>query len=166
MDTILFSLVLFFAAPPQQEPNEHLKPLAWLEGSWVGTGKYGEVEMEDRITYTLTHGGHFLQLKAVARMGGQVVQSGSGMIGYDKAKNKLVMHTFFTSGEIGMTESLPSKEKNVWRFAVRIGVKQPWEDARAIMTKVDRDTYTYVVQMKRGDEFVTFFDATYKRKKE
>ena len=76
------------------------------------------------------------------------------------------MHTYFTSGEIGMTESLPSQEKNVWRFAVRIGVKQPWEDARAIMTKVDRDTYTYVVQMKRRDAFVTFFDATYKRKKE
>ncbi len=33
------------------------------------------------------------------------------------------------------------------------------------MTKVDEDTYTYVVQMKRGVEFVTFFDATYKRKK-
>lgn len=165
MHLVSAALFFLFASAPQQEPNEHLKPLAWLEGSWVGTGHYGASKMEDRITYELTHNGHFLKFKAVARMGGKVVQSGTGMLGYDKAKKRLVIHSYFTSGEIGMSESLNTKVMNTWHFAVRIGDQRPWNDARSIMRKLDEDTHTYVVQMKKDGEFVTFYDATYKREK-
>ena len=71
-------------------------------------------------------------------MGGKMIQTGTGMLGYDKANKKLVMHTYFTTGNIGMSHALDSKEPNTWRFAVRVGDEKPWNAARGIMKKLDK----------------------------
>jgi len=160
-----FALLVLLTPAPRQQPNEHLKPLAWLVGAWDGKGTYGESQMEDKITYELAHNGHFLRCKAVASIGGKVVQKGTGMLGYDTASKNLVWHTYFTTGVIGMSHALDSKEPNTWHFAVRIGAEKPWNAARGIMKKLDEDTYTYVVEMKRDGKYVAFFKARYTRRK-
>jgi hypothetical protein len=156
---------MLVAALVAQEPNEHLKPMAWVVGTWEGAGKYGDNEFTDTVTYELTHNGNFIKWTAEARMDGKVVHSETGMLGYDAAKKKLVWFSFTLDGSIGQGEQDESKQENEWVFASSVGNEPPWNDGKSIWRKIDADTYESEARTKQGEEYVSFFSGTYRRKK-
>lgn len=159
-------MALFLLAFAVQDAHEQLKPLSWISGMWEGSGKYGDHPFEETVTYEWTHNRNFIKVSAEARMGGKVVHAQTGMIGYDRAKKKLVTFSFTMDGTIGTGEALLSEEKNSWVFTVRIGEDPPWNDAVETLRKVDDNTFTTEVKTKKDEKYVTFFRATYKRKKD
>ncbi|MBI3270448.1 MAG: FABP family protein [Planctomycetes bacterium] len=148
-----------------EEPNERLRPLAWLVGNWEGRGKYGDGEFVDSVSYDWTHGKNFIKWTAEARMEGQVVHSETGMLGWDQAKKRLIWFSFGLDGTIGQAEDEASTEKDTWIAHGNVGDQPPWNDTRQILRKVDDDTYTTEVQTKTDGKYVKFFLGTYKRKK-
>lgn len=162
---IIIAIVLAPSAQEKQEPSEHLKPLSWLVGTWEGKGKYGEMEFTDTLDYKWTHKKNFIKWSAEASMDGKVVHSETGMMGYDKAKKKLVWFSFGIDGTIGHAEDEGSKEKNTWVFTGSVGDQPPWNETRGITKKIDDDTFESEVQTKKDGKWVTFFKGTYKRKK-
>lgn len=146
-------------------PDEHLRAFAWIVGEWEGGGKYGTDEFTDSATYEWTHNQHFIKWTSEARMGGQVVHSETGMLGWDAAKGRLVWFSFTMDGTIGQAEDQASVEKDTWVALGNVGNTPPWKDTRQVLRKVDDDTYSMEVQSKSEGQYATFFTGTYKRKK-
>lgn len=159
-------IAMLIAVLAAQEPSEHLKPLAWLVGTWEGGGKYGDQEFADSVKYEWSHNGKFIKWTAEARMDGEVVHSETGMMGYDSAKQKIVWFSFALDGTIGHGEDAASKAKDTWEFVAAVGAEPPWNDTISIMRKVDDDTFENEVKTKKDGVYETFFKGTYRRKKE
>lgn len=148
-----------------EEPDQHLHALAWLVGEWEGGGKYGNEEFTETSTYEWTHNQHFIKWTSEARMGGQVVHSETGMLGWDEAKGRLVWISFTMDGTIGHAEDQASDEEGAWVAIGNVGNTPPWDDTRQVLRKVDDDTFTVEVQSKQEGKYATFFTGSYKRKK-
>ena len=171
MKTMLISVLLLGTLSAQDPPktpsvSKHLKPVAFLVGSWEGTGKFDGMDFTYTVKYEWTLNKNFIKSTYKAKVGDMVVWSDTSMIGYDKEKKKLVMFSFAMDGSIGTGEMVPSKDPKKIVFTVSIDGDDPrFKDGRSVYTKVDNDNLTVKIQTKKDKEWVTFMDCKQKRKK-
>jgi hypothetical protein len=150
-----------------QDTSANLKELEWIIGTWEGEGKLMNNPFTATATYEWTMNKCFIKSTYVAKMGDQVMWQDSGMWGWDRDKKKLVFFSFGMDGTIGTGDRMESKEKDTWIFETKLNAVDPeWREGRAVMKKVDADTYTERGESKKKDgTYAVILESTMKRKK-
>jgi hypothetical protein len=147
-------------------PNEHMKPFAFLIGTWSGEGEMpGLGKFTDETVYEWAVNKQFLATKYVAKgSNGEVVWTDCGMTGWDAEKKAVVSFGFGMDGSIGRGAYLPSDKKDTW---VAEGTMSGGEIAgkwRSTMVKTGDDTMTVSMEIEKDGKFAPFLTAKYKKK--
>lgn len=157
-------LALLTALLCQKSPSEELKRIEWVIGSWAGKGSMGGMEYEDEYVLEWTADGNFIRNEYVMKVGGKVVWTDTGLLGWDPAKKKVVGINFGQDGTIGWGHEQESGQDELVVEGRTAGPSVN-EEFRAKLKKVDADHLSVTMEMKQGGKFVAQPAVTYTRKK-
>ena len=149
-----------------QDVSEHVKPLEWMVGTWEGEGSLDEMPFKATVKCEWAMNKNFIRSSFSAKAGDQIMWEDTGMFGWDRDKKKLVMFSFGMDGTIGTGDEVASTEKDTWILDTKLNSEDPrFKEGRAIIKRIDADTYSDTAQMKKDGAYVTFLTCTYKRVK-
>lgn len=128
-------------------PHDHLQPLSWLLGEWVGTA-------EDATILVSSHwseGGNFIVREFLIRSDEHEPVSGTQRIGWDATAGKIKSWAFDSQGGTG--EGLWSADDEGWR----VRSKEKTADGKeftttAVYRPVDENRFVWQVRTAQGDE--------------
>lgn len=155
MTVALLSLLLC-----QETNHDHLKRIEWVIGTWAGKGSMGGSEFEDEYILEWTEDGNFIRNEYVMKVGGKVVWTDTGLLGWDPVKKKIVGINFGMDGTIGWGHEQESGQDELV-VEGRTAGPMVKEEFRVKLKKVDADHLTVTTVMKQSGEF----SVTYTRKK-
>lgn len=145
------------------EPAKQLAELDFLVGRWAGGGDMpGGVKYTDEFLYSWNEHKTFLRSTYKLTVGTQVAWTDENVIGWDAELKKLVGFTFGMDGTIGRGVALDVKN-NEWTFEGKSSGSSPMKEWRITLAKVDDDTITSTIFVKKGDQYEQVMKNTYKR---
>src|SRR5262249_30000693 len=141
-------------AADKPEPSEHLKPLAFLVGTWQSSGEFpGVGKYTDEMVYEWAMDKNFLKSTYTMKSAdGKVAWTDVSMIGWDPEQKKLVGFTFGMDGSIGRGVELPSKKEGTWVFEAK-GTNAEFKESRSTLSKVDDDTVSMLIETKKDGKY-------------
>lgn len=149
-----------------QSPAEALKPLDFMIGTWTRDGespRFGKYVEEHVVDWMQDR--TFIRAEYTMKAGDKIVWSATSIIGYDAQKKRLVSFGFGKNGAIARGEETPSGKKDVWVFENKVSGLGAVEEDRVTQTKIDGDTFSSTVEMKKDGQFQPPTAYTYRRKK-
>lgn len=162
-------LLLVSARFQDAEPKsvvEGLQPLSFLIGAWTGQGESPTLgKYVEEHVFEWMHDRHFIRAEYTLKAGDRVAWTSTSIIGFDAAKKKLVAFVFGKNGAIAQTEEVPSGKKDVWVFEGKVSGLGAIAEDRVTQTKVDEDTFSSTVEVKKDGKFQPPTTYIYHRKK-
>lgn len=164
--TAVFCLATIASAFAQESaaPKE-VKDLAWMVGTWTGSGKiaFGGQETEISSEMTASFDGQFLKTVSTDKSGGFTMTK-TVMIGWDAAKSEYVSYTFTNiAPKARIAHGKMDGDKLVM-------VSEPWEAegmstvARETLSKNSDTKLGSKLEMKLGDKWQTGMDFVLTKK--
>ena len=155
---------------PQEEgasrTPDRLKELAWFIGTWTSEGEItGGEKYTDQHKVRWMKGRMFIRADYVMKVNGKVVHTAISIIGYDEAKDKIVVSIFASSGGIAHTEEVRTDKKDTWKFQGKASVHGFVVEERATQVKVSDDKFTILVEVKTDGRYQAGKTLEYTRKK-
>lgn len=147
-------------APPKQ-----VSDLAWMVGTWTGSGKisFGGNETEIKTTMTAAFDGMFLKINSTDESTGFKMTK-TVMVGWDSANSEYVTYTFTNiAPDARIAHGKPVD-------GMLQTVSDPWEaegmkaTTRETVSKVSATQCGYKIEFKQGDNFVTGMDFVLTKK--
>jgi len=161
MSTVL--LILSTAASAEAQ-NEHLKPLAWMIGTWQGKGTYMGKAFTDKYVFEWALNKNFIKHRYEMKMG-KFTHLDTGYMGWDVNKKTLVHVAFGMDGSIGWAEGIGGKEKDTYILEGKVIASKYSMPFRHVLKKIDKDSFSTTMQQKKGDTWKSVMTFTYKRQK-
>lgn len=160
---LMASMVSVFAqdlAPPQQ-----VKDLAWMIGTWSGTGKiaFRGHEVEITSTMTISFEGQFLKSISSDKSAGSTLTK-TTMTGWEPKKGEYISYTFTN---MAPTARIAHGKLSDNKLEM---VSDPWEAegftmvARETMSKISETKVGMKLEYKQGDKWITGMDFVLNKK--
>jgi hypothetical protein len=153
MKTVAIVLALLVQDPPFQNTAEHLKPIEWLVGTWVGevdAPPYGKMTAE--YVYEWTLNGNFMrQDYRMTDAKGKVIWHDTGMLGWDRDKKKLVGFNFGMDGTIGWGMQVEGDPRQSITFEGN--TTGPYKNFRVRLTREGDDRIVAEMFTQKGEEW-------------
>jgi len=165
----LYAVVYMSAMASQDSADgptsEHLEPLKFLIGTWTGQGKLdGGEAYTDEYRFEWMQNRQFIRVEYALKVGDAVRWSSTSIIGYDPEKKKLVGFVFERNGALARSECVKS-DKSTWVFEDRAAGPAGVQEGRVTHTKVDADTFSVTVEVKKDGKLTPVGSYHFKRKK-
>lgn len=156
------------ADDPVTEAAEHLKPLAFLVGTWLGSGETEGMKYADEYTIAWGLNRSYLKQTYVMKAQGKVVWTDEGTIAWDPEKKKIVGFNFGMDGSIGRGTEVETKAKDTLVMEGYVVGSPHFKFYRTTLARVDDDHMTITTEMRKeeGAKYELYGTQKYERKKE
>lgn len=154
MTAALFLVTIVSAFAQDPSPPKEVSDLAWMVGTWSGSGNisFGGHAVAITSTMTVSFDGQFLKTVSVDESSGSKLTKTS-MLGWDAAKGQYISYSFTNIAPV------PRIANGKMEGGKLVMVSDPWKAEG--MTAVDRETMSkisdtkcgLVIELQEGDQW-------------
>lgn len=152
--------------PMTTEPNEMMKKLAWLAGTWEGEGEVpGAEKYASVMTYSVDLNGHVIRNEYQAVENGKVVWRDEGLIAYHADLKKVVSTSIGIDGSYSDGEGVFDSAGWTYTLTGHTAGATPFKEWRTIITKVNDDAAKTRFEILKNGNYEFFSEETMRRRK-